>query len=184
MPLLVIITGLPATGKTTVGRHLARALSLPFIYKDGIKESLFDSLGWSDIEWSQRLGRASVELLYYFARATLEAGQSCVLESNFDTTLATPRFQALQERYTPKFVQVVCVSEPGVIWQRYQERWGVGQRHPGHVQQLDPRADSWIHWPQGRAAALEIGGELIELDTTDFNHVDLAALTARVKQAL
>jgi len=97
--LLVIITGLPATGKTTLGRRIAAELKLPFVYKDGIKELLFDTLGWSDIEWSQRLGRASTELLYYFAEAEVKSGNSCVLESNFDAALATPRFLALKEMY-------------------------------------------------------------------------------------
>jgi shikimate kinase len=35
---LIIVTGAPAAGKTTVGRRLAEAFGLPFIYKDGIKE--------------------------------------------------------------------------------------------------------------------------------------------------
>jgi 2-phosphoglycerate kinase len=52
-PLLVIITGPPAAGKTTLGRQLAGALSLPFIHKDGIKEILFDVLGWRDRAWSR-----------------------------------------------------------------------------------------------------------------------------------
>jgi shikimate kinase len=47
---LIIISGLPCTGKTTLGRKLAQDLSLPLICRDSIKESLFDSLGYSDRE--------------------------------------------------------------------------------------------------------------------------------------
>jgi predicted kinase len=46
--LLIVITGLPGTGKTTLGRKLAEELALPFISKDDIKELLFDGLGWED----------------------------------------------------------------------------------------------------------------------------------------
>ena len=46
--LLIIINGAPCTGKTTLGRKLAKQLRLPFLSKDGIKEVLFDTLGWED----------------------------------------------------------------------------------------------------------------------------------------
>ncbi|MFZ4462043.1 MAG: AAA family ATPase [Patescibacteria group bacterium] len=42
--LLIIITGLPCTGKTTLGRKLAEELRLPFVSKDDFKELLFDDL--------------------------------------------------------------------------------------------------------------------------------------------
>ncbi len=180
---LVIITGLPATGKTTLGQHIARELQLPFVHKDGIKELLFDTLGWSDIEWSQQLGRASIELLYYFAEAQLKAGKSCVVESNFDAALATPKFAALKTKCDCATVQIICTADPDVIWQRYQSRWDAGQKHPGHVQHLDPRGDSWIHWPQDEAM-MDIGGDVIEVDTTDFSKVDHAELLVVVERSL
>src|ERR1700712_3623889 len=105
---LIIVTGLPCTGKTTLGRHIAKELGWPFVHKDGIKESLFDHLGWSDRAWSKLLGRASSELLYYFAETQLAAGHSFVIESNFDPTFATPRFQALQAQYGFTPIQIYC----------------------------------------------------------------------------
>lgn len=82
-PLVVLVTGAPASGKSTVGRQLARALGLPFFAKDVFKETLFDALGWSDREWSRKLAVASMQLLYTCAAAELEVGRSLVLECNF-----------------------------------------------------------------------------------------------------
>lgn len=183
-PLLVIVTGLPATGKTTLGKRLAAALRLPFIHKDGIKELLFDMLGWSDIAWSQRLGRASIELLYYFAEAQLMVGSSLVIENNFDAALATPKFLAWQAKYDVATVQVVCMADSDVIWQCYQARWEAGQKHPGHVQHLDPRGDSWTRWPQGKVAAMDIGGQVIVVDTTDFATLDYDGLLRTVQSKI
>jgi adenylate kinase family enzyme len=67
--LMILISGLPCTGKTTLARKIAQKFRLPLISRDDIKESLFDSLGWHDREWSKQLGVASYQLLYYFSRS-------------------------------------------------------------------------------------------------------------------
>ena len=40
----VVVSGLPASGKSTLSRRLATALSLPMLDKDDILEGLFESL--------------------------------------------------------------------------------------------------------------------------------------------
>lgn len=47
-PQVILVNGLPATGKTTLARRIATDLRLPLLAKDAIKETLFDTLGWSD----------------------------------------------------------------------------------------------------------------------------------------
>src|SRR5438046_2407448 len=94
-PRLIIVTGLPATGKTTLARRLAADLALPLVTKDDIKERLFDRLGWRDRAWSRLLGQATYDLLYYFSELLLAGGRSFVVESNFHPDEATPRFRAL-----------------------------------------------------------------------------------------
>ena len=66
-PLVVVVGGAPGTGKTTLAAPLAKALELPFLSKDLIKETLMDSLGASDLPTSQRVGAAGWELLYRVA---------------------------------------------------------------------------------------------------------------------
>ena len=63
--VLIIVSGPPASGKTTLSRRLAADLRLPLVQRDSFKEIMFDTLGWQDRAWSQRLGGASYELLYY-----------------------------------------------------------------------------------------------------------------------
>src|SRR5262245_13500660 len=107
-PSLIIVTGLPATGKTTLARRLAADLRLPLVTKDEIKERLFDQLGWHDRAWSLRLGQATYDLLYYFVEALLAAGCSAIVEGNFHPAEAAARFRALHDRYPFAPIQIVC----------------------------------------------------------------------------
>ena len=95
LPLLIVVTGLPASGKTTLSRRIANDLHLPLISRDGIKEILFDGLGWSDREWSKRLGKVSYELTYYFVQLHIASGQAVIVESNF-TEQAVTAFSAIR----------------------------------------------------------------------------------------
>jgi predicted kinase len=48
-PVLILITGAPCTGKTTIAQHLAGKFQLPVVHKDDIKERLFDRLDYSRV---------------------------------------------------------------------------------------------------------------------------------------
>jgi predicted kinase len=182
-PLIVIVTGLPGTGKTTLGRRLAADLRLPYFYKDGIKESLFDALGWSDRAWSRRLGVASYDVLFAIIAAELAAGRSLVVESNFSPQYDTPRFLALKRRYGFAPVQVLCSAEGAVVLERFRSRAASAERHPGHVE-TENLAEFEAVLLQGRLEPLDIGGALLEVETTDFARLDYAVLLQAVRAAL
>ena len=74
-PWIVIVNGPPAAGKTTFARSLAGELRLPLFTKDDIKESLFDTLGFQDREWSRKLGLASLVLLFELVERQIEVGR-------------------------------------------------------------------------------------------------------------
>lgn len=170
-PVLILISGLPCTGKTTLGRYIAQELRLPFVHKDGVKEVLFDHLGWRDRDWSKQLGRASSELLYYFAEVQVKAERSFILESNFDATFAAPKLLALHAQYPYQPVQIYCKTAADVRFARFQQRAESGERHPGHVDHLNYAEFQSVLNPGG-ATPLDIGGQLIEVDTTDFQMID------------
>ncbi|MCX6049790.1 MAG: AAA family ATPase [Chloroflexi bacterium] len=179
-PFLIIITGLPCTGKTTLGRRLAQALGWPFVHKDGIKEMLFEHLGGSDRTWSKQLGRASSELLYYFAETQLIVGRSLVIESNFDPAFATPRLLALQEKYGFVPIQIQCQAEGDVLFRRFQKRSESGERHLGHGDHLN-YAEFKTVLLNGAVHRLAIGGPVFEIDTTDFQKIDYSVLIGAIQ---
>lgn len=170
-PILIIITGLPATGKTTLGRKLANELNLPCISKDDIKELLFDTMGFEDREWSKKIGVSSYELLYYMAESILKSGSSLVLEANFDPRFANKKILELKGTYNFELFQIRCFTEGEILFERFKKRAESHERHQGHVD--SENLDEW--YPillQGKIEALNIGGEFFDIDTTEFNNVN------------
>ena len=80
-----MIAGIPASGKTTYGLHLAKVLGIPFFSKDAFKERMHDALHYDLVspEVSRLYGAAAYEVFYYAAGQVMRAGSPLILESNF-----------------------------------------------------------------------------------------------------
>jgi predicted kinase len=180
-PLLIIVAGPPCSGKTLLGRRIAQEFRFPFVNKDDIKESLFNRLGWKDDDWSRLLSLASFDLLYYFVAAQIAVGRSLVVEGNFKTEVDTEKFLALKEHFDFEPLQVQCQAQGEVLAQRFRER--IGQRHPGHVDhEIYERLEPVLL--KGRHEPLNIGGQLIEVDTTDLQTIDYNRIFDVIRAAL
>jgi predicted kinase len=170
LPLLIVVTGMPSSGKTTVGDGLASQLRLPLIAKDEIKESLYDSLGAGDVKSSALLGSAAYALIFALARTLLDSGVSVIVEANFFRD-QEQEFATLPEH---RLVQLHCEAPLAVLLERYASR----SRHAGHhdaekIRELPARFESGAH------DALKLPGDVIELDTTRL--LDLDALADRIR---
>lgn len=163
---VILVNGLPGSGKTTLARVLGPALGVPVISKDAVKEALLsavpaarpDGLGHIAMEaaWSLTVGLAGTVLLesWWFRPRDLEY------------TLA-----AWRRCGEPVLVEVWCEVPAGVARARYAAR----VRHPMYE---DARhlATSWGHWAV-RAEPLAIG-TVVRVDTS--TEVDVAAVVARL----
>lgn len=169
-PLVVVVTGPSAAGKTTIARAVAARLGLPLIAKDAIKEALFDGLGTGDLAWSQRLGTGTYLAMLAIVEDSVATGASLVLEANFvrGSEIET-RLAALPVR----FLQIHCSARLEVLVARYGGR----ERHPGHVdaQRIDALSDAV---ETGRHDPLDLPGQTIRLDTSE--HVGIEDLLARL----
>lgn len=183
LPALLIVTGHPATGKTTLACVLANELRLPMVSKDMIKEALFETIGWRDREWSRQVGVLALAMLYKLCGEYLGAGRSLVVESNFRHDLDTPRMAALLARQPFRPVQLRCVARREVMVARYLARIAAGERHPGHCEHPDDAAVALVR-NLGASPPLGIGGLLRTVDTSDPAALDLESLVEWARMAL
>jgi predicted kinase len=183
VPHVVLVTGLPASGKTTIARMLAAALHLPLLSRDAFKETLFDTLGWSDRGWSRRLGGASWALLYQSLEMLVVAGCACIVEANFDPERDAPRLSDLAGRHPFIPVEVHCIADGETLVERFVSRAASIDRHPGHVDQttIEEMRSMLLY---GEQAPLNIGSAVLTVNTADVAAIDLDGLVSAVRFAM
>jgi glucokinase len=133
--LFVVISGLPASGKSRLARRLGPALNLPVIDKDDILESLFESKGIGDALWRRTLSRESDEI---FQRQAMNTPDGAVLASfwqvpGMTSDSGTPTDWLLT--LSTHLVNVHCHCDPETAADRFLQR----QRHRGHLDETRSR---------------------------------------------
>src|SRR5438309_696520 len=114
-PLLIIVNGLPGTGKTTLARRLAAYVRLPVFSRDGMYETLYDTLECRSNGLPPLLGSATFTLLYSVTGSVLAAGQSVIVEGFFGRPeLRSAEFLHLQHAYDFEPFQILCNAD-GVV---------------------------------------------------------------------
>jgi predicted kinase len=166
VPHLIVINGLPGSGKTTLFRRLVQGLQIPGFARDGIYETLFDAMDCAESGSPLMLGHGAFGMLYYSAGQLLSVGQPVIMEAFFGRPeLRSAEFRQLQKRYPFEPIQLLCKADGNVLVDRFLERMTSEGRHLGHQDQ------AWIEKNrsrllQGKLEPLSIGGTLIEVDTT------------------
>ena len=192
MSVCILIAGLPATGKSAFANLLSRELGIPCLSKDGIKESLFDSLGFQSRKEKVRLGEAAYRILLEQAEKILSHGLTVALENNFEDISRAPLMEMLK-RTGAKPVTVMFDGDIDTIHARFLKRDQSPERHRGHVVNTRyPETEPTPYVPlslDAFAAGMEargyrrfdVGGAKLIVDTTEIASVDWAEVLDWVK---
>lgn len=152
-PLFVVVSGPPASGKSTLAPPLAAELHLPLIAKDTIKDALMSVLPVPDVDASRQIGRAAVRAMLAIAAAS---PPGAVIESNFYRSAAREDLR----RLPGSIVELFCRCDPSVAADRYRAR--AGTRHAGHFDAVRTSEELWNDEVGEPVAG---GWPLLEVDT-------------------
>ena len=173
----VVISGLPGSSKTTLGRRLAPALNLPFIDKDDILDRLFEAKGVGNAGWRRRLSRESDEL---FEREAARSNGAILVSFWQVPGMPSDSGTPTDWLHTPthRLVNVHCACELDVAANRFLQR----RRHPGHLDGESSSADVFASLRKlTQLPALDLG-QRIDLDTSQ--QPNLTDVVAAIRGAL
>ncbi|UQN07608.1 AAA family ATPase [Deinococcus sp. QL22] len=173
-PILLVVSGLPASGKTWLGTQLAAQLRWPNVTKDDYKQLLHDGL--PDLTNTQS-GPLSFRLMYHVAGITLAAGINTVLETHFHRGVSEGHIQAAAEAHGARLLQIFCHAPTAELARRHAARVAAGLRpYIDHASlDHDDLPDHCCHTP------LNLAAPLLRVDTTQ--PVDVAEIVTWVRSA-
>lgn len=191
----ILVTGIPAAGKSTMAKLLSEKLNLPFISKDSIKELLFDTVGFNSREEKVNLGTASMDIMYYFAEQLMKCNKPFILENNFEYS-SKESLMSILIKYSYDVLTITLTGDYEKIYQRFAERNFSPERHRGHVvNDHYPESDGtdrenptllsyegYLYGIEHRGFdSFNADGKQIILDTTDFSKLDMEKLISKIK---
>ncbi|MCY0923089.1 AAA family ATPase [Streptomyces sp. H27-G5] len=119
-PTLAVVSGPPATGKTTLARALAQHLGCPAILRDEIKQGMVMNCPGHDADGDDPLNIPALEAFFATISVLLRAGTTVVAEAAFQDRLWRPGLEPLTEFADLRIIR--CTTPGPTIAQRITDR--------------------------------------------------------------
>jgi predicted kinase len=162
-PTLVVISGPPRAGKTTLAHDLARAIPCFAICRDEIKEGMVHAAGGNfKASAGDPLTQRTFPLFFETVRVLLAGGVTVVAEASFQDELWKRGLEPLADLARMRVVQ--CHADPAIARLRRREAVAAGQTAHAIIV-----GDDLEDWKQAYASfdRLSLPEPSIDVDTTD-----------------
>lgn len=163
-PTLIVVSGPPGAGKTTLAHRIARGIGCPAICRDEIKEGMVHAAGDFVAAPSDELTLRTLPTFFQVLELLLAAGVTTVAEAAFQDRVWRPRLRPLAELADIRVVQ--CHVPPDVAWARIRQRQKESPARRAHADAhlADRDAHAAVH---DGFARIRLDVPEIEVDTRD-----------------
>jgi predicted kinase len=174
-PLLIVVTGRPASGKTTLANLLSRELNLPLLSRDELKQGYITTTGVAHDQTDQSVDKHIYETFFNTTELLLTGGISIIVEAAFQHKLWAAKLSQYLDKADVKIV--ICDTSPELAKARFNKRL---LEHPDRK-----RFHGDAHLTSGgeKAAALiehyenvSVDAPTLLVDTSDRYNPQLAAI--------
>ena len=182
---MILIAGMPGTGKTRYANHLSSALCIPLICKDKLKEIIWDKTHYDSRirAESQKYGALAYDLSYHFCEILMRTDQSFVFESNF-VSQCKDFLNPMVSKYGYKAITVLFDGNIEIIHKRFLERDITEERHPGLVSNSYFSDFNFFKSATEACRTFCFGDKKIVVDATDFSNISYDRITEEVIKQL
>ena len=164
---LVLVSGLPACGKSTLARRLGDDLGLPVLCRDRLRNRAFGQITErlpDDEQW--RVGRTIDLLLNELAAELLRSASGAVIDSNFNWAPQIEAVRSLVRETGAPCIEVCLWADADECRRRF-----IARGDPPWDDAIAPHFEAAV--ARDREPVLCHGeGPVIEVDTTSFAELD------------
>lgn len=159
MPNVIIICGLPGSGKTTLAQALSKELNMACLHKDILKESLYSLLDMKTFEDSQKSSHLSMALLFELAERMIRNNIDIMLEAPFMVENDYEIFKKWIDEHSANLIHIICTISDEEKVKRFDTR----PRHPAHH---DHERDMSVYSNDKEAVYEKLPGKKMKIETT------------------
>lgn len=177
LPTLVVVSGPPGSGKTTLAHKIALAVGCPAVCRDEIKEGMVHATRGFASGPGDELSRRALPTFFGVLELLLGGGVTTVAEAAFQDRLWRPGLEPLQNLAQLRIVH--CTVDADVAFQRNLRR---RENDPLRQAHADPGPQDAAKHAQGHNAFDRVSVDVpwIEVDTTDGYRPWLSEIVAFV----
>jgi predicted kinase len=134
-PVVIVISGMPGSGKTTLAHVLAASLHLPVVSRDDLKTGMHVTIESTERHEIARFGVAAFEVFYATVQLLVANGVSVIVEAAFHRDRSTAELQGLAA--VADVAHIAIRIDEQTALDRYRQRAERGERHAAHADLLN-----------------------------------------------